>query len=231
MVALTFGRLWGIALVCSVLLSSTVGMGQAKELSDPKDVHEAGVLPPLEQLVTSPFGLRNNQQKRLGLRVLRREHRGVDIMAPRGWPVISFKDGNVVQAGPSGAAGIIARIRQSDGMTVVYAHLDKVLVTEGQSVAQGQILGEVGCTGRTTGSHLHLAMRKEDNTLVDPLVYVKNANEIFKPSLEQIPQSIAAEACHRTFMSRGRYGRPVSVQHMRSLETLAPPPIPVWPGP
>lgn len=212
-------------------LSVTCVAVQSKETSHRENVEGSGKLPSLEQLVTSPFGTRNSQRKWRGTGFLRREHHGVDIKAPKGWPVISFRDGEVVQAGPSGAAGIIAKIRQSDGITVVYAHLDKVVVSMGQKVSQGQILGEVGCTGRTTGSHLHLAMRKEDNSLVDPLHYVKNTNEIFKPNPEQIPESISADACRRSFMSRRGYGRPIGIRNIRELENSLPPPIPVWPGP
>lgn len=227
----TLGRFGAFSLVCFFLVIGAPSLVQSEEGAGLEKLKDDALLPPLEDMVTSPFGLRNSQRKRQGARLLRREHHGVDIKAPRGWPVISFREGEVIQAGPSGAAGIIAKVRQKDGITAVYAHLDKVLVTVGQRVSQGQILGEVGCTGRTTGSHLHLAMRKEDNSLVDPLQYVKHANEIFKPTPEQIPQTISAEACRRFFMSRGRYGRPFSARQIHALEISSPPPIPVWPGP
>lgn len=227
--ALMRGMCIPIMLFCILPLMD--GICQSKETSQVAKLDGGGTLPPLEHLVTSPFGLRNSQRKRQGVRFWRREHRGVDIKAPRGWPVISFRDGEVLEAGPSGAAGIIAKVRQHDGITAVYAHLDKVLVAKGQKVSQGQLLGEVGCTGRTTGSHLHLAMRKEDNDLVDPLLYVKSASDIFKPNPEQIPETITADACRRSFMTRGGHGRAISVRNLRALENALPPPIPVWPGP
>ncbi len=229
--ACNLGRFGVFTLICFLFMTSSVALVQSKERSGQENPSGDSLLPSLDQMVSSPFGLRNNQRKWQGTRLLRREHHGVDIKAPRGWPVISFRDGEVVQAGPSGGAGIVAKVRQSDSMTVVYAHLDKVLVSVGQKVARGQVLGEVGCTGRTTGSHLHLAMRNKDDILVDPLLYVKNANEIFNPRADQIPKIVAAEACGRIFMPRGRYGRPISVRQMRTLESFAPPPIPVWPGP
>lgn len=196
-----------------------------------EELKVGGALPALKDMVTSPFGLRNSHRRWQAAGLRRLEHRGVDIKALKGWPVIAFKAGEIIQAGPAGPAGILAKVRQEDGMTTAYAHLDSVIVKNGQKVTKGEVLGFAGCTGRTTGSHLHLAMRNEKGEFVDPLLYVKNAAEVLKPSPEQIPEKISSEACRRTFFYGGRHsGRSFSMQQLRALESSLPPPIPVWPG-
>ena len=191
---------------------------------------EVRTLPALEEMITSPFGLRNSHRRWQGMGLRRLEHRGVDIKALKGWPVVAFKAGEVIQAGPAGPAGILAKIKQEDGVTTAYAHLDSIIVKKGQKVAKGEVLGVAGCTGRTTGSHLHLSMRKENGEFFNPLLHIKSAYDVLNPSPEQIPAKIASEACARSFFYRGYRGRSFSIQQLRALETSAPPPIPVWPG-
>ena len=233
---MSLNRFLGIVLFLAVVhpcltVTAFCASNEPAAVTTQENVREARTLPALEELVSSPFGLRNNHRRWQGRPVRRLEHRGVDIKALKGWPVIAFKAGEVVQAGPAGPAGILAKVKQDDGITSAYAHLDSVIVKNGQKVTKGEVLGFAGCTGRTTGSHLHLAMRKESGEFVDPLLYVKNANEVLNPAPEQIPEKIASEACRRTFFYRGRGGRPFSMQQLRALERSVPPPIPVWPGP
>ena len=124
----------------------------------------------------------------------------------------------------------MVKLKLHDGMTVAYAHLEKVLVEKGKTVAKGDVLGSTGCTGRTTGSHLHLAMRNANDELVDPLDYVKSADDILKPSPEQIPDEITSEACRRGFfLGRGRRVGG-SGQGLGAMGNYQFPTIPVWPG-
>ena len=97
-----------------------------------------------------------------------REHSGLDIRARLGWPVVAFDGGMVSHAGPHGLSGIVVEIRQDDGMTARYAHLQKVLVSAGRRVGRGEAVGLVGCTGRTTGAHLHFGLQNAKGELVDP---------------------------------------------------------------
>jgi murein DD-endopeptidase MepM/ murein hydrolase activator NlpD len=86
----------------------------------------------------------------------RREfHQGIDLAAPRGTPVIATADGKVADARKSGGYGNMVRLDHGDGITTLYGHLRKIHVKEGQTVSRGDVIGEVGSTGRSTGPHLH----------------------------------------------------------------------------
>ncbi|MGH9445798.1 MAG: M23 family metallopeptidase [Terriglobia bacterium] len=83
-------------------------------------------------------------------------HAGVDIAAPYGSPVRAAADGLVVEAGPGEPGyGNAVVIDHGSGIETYYCHLSRVDVLEGQEVHQGQVIGAVGMTGRTTGPHLH----------------------------------------------------------------------------
>ena len=105
-------------------------------------------------------------------------HTGIDIPAPRNTPVLAAANGRVVSAGyglftgtnnPDDPYGLAVTIRHDFGyqgrrLYTVYAHMDKILVTEGQDVKTGDVLGLVGTTGQTTGPHLHFEVRTERNS-------------------------------------------------------------------
>lgn len=82
-------------------------------------------------------------------------HTGIDIDGYTGQPVGAAAVGTVVSAGWDGGYGKQVTIRHSNGMTTKYAHLSKIEVSVGQSVEKGDLIGLVGSTGRSTGSHLH----------------------------------------------------------------------------
>lgn len=88
-----------------------------------------------------------------------RAHLGVDYGAPKGTPVRTVGDGVVDFAGVQGGFGNVVIIRHSASDTTVYAHLSRIDVRRGQSVAQGQRVGAVGATGWATGPHLHFEFR------------------------------------------------------------------------
>lgn len=96
-------------------------------------------------------------------------HPGVDIRAPIGSQVRAAAGGRVVFAGRYFAYGIMLEIEHWDGTRARYAHLSGVLsgVTPGSEVLAGQPIGLVGRTGRTTGPHLHVELRREGRA-VDP---------------------------------------------------------------
>lgn len=91
-----------------------------------------------------------------------RIHKGIDISAPIGIPVSASRDGDVVFAGRRGGYGNVVEIKHDDHYMTVYAHLSKVFVKEGDSVKRGDVIGNVGSTGRTTGPHLHFEIRYDD---------------------------------------------------------------------
>ncbi len=87
----------------------------------------------------------------------------IDIGAPVGTPIVAMADGVVMFAkadGWNGAYGGLTIIQHDNGTQTLYAHQSRVNVTAGERVSQGQKIGEVGNTGRSTGPHLHLEVRK-----------------------------------------------------------------------
>jgi len=99
-------------------------------------------------------------------------HSGVDIAAPCGTGVEASADGLVLQAGPSSGYGNEILIDHGFGLTTKYGHLSRVYVVVGQRVKQGQAIGAVGMTGRTTGPHLHYEVIV-DNIPVNPAKYLR----------------------------------------------------------
>jgi murein DD-endopeptidase MepM/ murein hydrolase activator NlpD len=99
-------------------------------------------------------------------------HSGVDLGAAEGTPIPAARDGVVIAAGPRGGYGNAVEIAHADGTSTLYAHASEVMVTPGMSVREGEIVGLVGQTGRTTGPHLHFELRKGGH-FVDPGVALK----------------------------------------------------------
>ena len=97
-----------------------------------------------------------------------RPHLGVDYAAPRGTPVVTVGDGVITFAGWSGGAGRLIKIKHTNGIETMYMHLYKINVKKGQHVSQGQVIGQVGSTGLSTGPHLDYRIRI-NGKYVDPL--------------------------------------------------------------
>jgi len=91
----------------------------------------------------------------------RRYHRGVDFAAPEGTPVPAATSGRVVFNGWQGGYGNTVIIENNHGQRVRYAHLNRLEVQSGQEVNQGQRIGTVGKTGRSTGAHLHVEIEEK----------------------------------------------------------------------
>jgi murein DD-endopeptidase MepM/ murein hydrolase activator NlpD len=86
-------------------------------------------------------------------------HTGVDISAPQGTPVHAAADGIVIHAGWNGGYGRCVIIDHGNNYQTWYAHLSRMDVIEGEEIRQGEVLGAVGTTGRSTGAHLHYEVR------------------------------------------------------------------------
>jgi murein DD-endopeptidase MepM/ murein hydrolase activator NlpD len=95
-------------------------------------------------------------------------HDGLDLAAAHGTPVLATADGYVVHAGRSGGFGNLVRLDHGDGIETIYGHLRRVKVKVGDHVTKGQVVGEVGNTGRSTGPHLHYGIF-EGGVAVNPL--------------------------------------------------------------
>jgi murein DD-endopeptidase MepM/ murein hydrolase activator NlpD len=100
-------------------------------------------------------------------------HEGLDISADRGTPVYATADGVVRLAGREGGYGNLVILDHEYGLETRYGHLSRFLVREGASVKRGDIIGLVGSTGRSTGSHLHYEVRV-NGRLLNPLQLLLN---------------------------------------------------------
>lgn len=118
---------------------------------------------------TSGFGWRRNP---LGQRW--RFHSGIDLAGDRGDPVYAAAQGRVLTAGWSGGYGRYIEIDHGFGITTLYGHCTRLLVSEGDVVRQGQKIGLMGSTGRSTGDHLHFEVHL-DGAAVDPMDYLRRA--------------------------------------------------------
>lgn len=108
-------------------------------------------------MVTSEFGWRPNPFGGGG----GEGHSGLDMGAPKGTPIQAARTGTVSYVKNSGSSGYGYHvvIDHGDGMVTLYAHCSKVYVRSGQAVQQGNVIADVGSTGRSTGNHLHLEVR------------------------------------------------------------------------
>lgn len=91
-------------------------------------------------------------------------HKGVDFAASRGTPIMAAGDGVVERAGPYGSFGNYVRIRHAQGYKTAYAHMNSIRkgIRTGVRVRQGDVIGAVGSTGRSTGPHLHYEVHLKD---------------------------------------------------------------------
>ena len=116
---------------------------------------------PLSGTKTSSFGTRESSNS-----IVTTNHTGVDIAATQGTVIVSAMSGTVTLVSSEGDYGNHLKI--TDGsLTTLYAHCYTIYVSEGQEIAQGQEIAEVGSTGNSTGPHLHFEIRYEDR-YVDP---------------------------------------------------------------
>jgi murein DD-endopeptidase MepM/ murein hydrolase activator NlpD len=130
------------------------GNGQAGSTSLAFGWPTAGVL-------TSRFGRRWGKM-----------HKGIDIAGPIGTPINSAAAGTVVFAGWQGGYGNLVEIKHADGTTTRYGHNSRLMVSVGQTVAQGQQVSEMGSTGHSTGSHLHFEIRPNGGDAVNPITHL-----------------------------------------------------------
>ena len=123
---------------------------------------------------TSGFGYRRDP-KTGG----RRMHNGSDFAGPMGTNIYATADGVVSHAGWMSGFGRLIKIKHAFGIETYYAHNSKLRVKVGQRVSRGDHIGDMGNTGRVTGTHLHYEVRV-DGTPVNPMIYIKAANNVFK---------------------------------------------------
>ncbi len=112
--------------------------------------------------ISSPFGMRVNPI--LGYSMM---HRGVDFAAPIGTPIYAAGDGRIVEEGRKGGYGNYIRVRHSGEYSTAYAHMSRFAkgMSPGRRVHQGDVIGYIGTTGRSTGPHLHYEVLRNDSQI------------------------------------------------------------------
>ncbi|PFA63859.1 hypothetical protein CN378_16345 [Bacillus sp. AFS015802] len=108
---------------------------------------------PVEGMITDSYGTRSG------------EHKGMDIGGEIGSPVYSVAKGKVIKSYLSKSYGHVVFVRHENGYETVYAHLESRLVEENQQIEQGEQLGLLGNTGRSTGAHLHFEIHRGEWTI------------------------------------------------------------------
>jgi len=107
-----------------------------------------------------------------------RMHNGTDFAAAHGTPIYATADGVVTHAGWLSGYGNLVKIQHEFGIETRYAHQSKIRVTVGQRVSRGDRIGDMGSTGRSTGTHLHYEVRIGGKP-VNPMTYIKAARDVF----------------------------------------------------
>ncbi len=92
-------------------------------------------------------------------------HSGMDIDGERGDLIVAPANGTVVKAGWQGGYGNLIEIDHGNGLTTRYGHLSKIEVQVGDTLQRGQLIGQIGSTGRSTGPHLHYELRLNDKSI------------------------------------------------------------------
>ena len=123
--------------------------------------------------MTSAFGYRNDPINGSG-----RQHEGQDFAGDYGSPVYAPADGTVIYAGWEGGYGRLIKIQHAFGIETRYGHLSQIRVDVGQKVSRGERIGDMGNSGRSTGTHLHYEVRISGSA-VNPMTFIRAANNVF----------------------------------------------------
>ena len=122
---------------------------------------------------TSGFGYRNDPINGSG-----RKHEGQDMAGDYGTAIFAPADGTVTYAGWEGAYGRLIKIQHAFGIETRYGHLSQIRVDVGQKVSRGDRIGDMGNSGRSTGTHLHYEVRLSGSA-VNPMTFIRAANNVF----------------------------------------------------
>jgi murein DD-endopeptidase MepM/ murein hydrolase activator NlpD len=119
-----------------------------------------GMTQPVPGPITSNYGLRMHPI--LGYA---RMHRGIDMRASYGTPILAVADGSVARAGWAGGYGRQVRLNHAGGLSTSYSHMSRIAVQPGAHVRQGQVIGYIGTSGLSTGPHLHFETYRNGATI------------------------------------------------------------------
>jgi murein DD-endopeptidase MepM/ murein hydrolase activator NlpD len=154
----------------------------AAKANPERAAQDVWLLPLDDYVFTSPYGIRWGKL-----------HAGIDLAAPEGTPYKAVHAGTVTQAGYNGGYGYSITVKQADNTEVVYAHSRRLLVKVGDKVTAGQVIAEVGNTGYSYGTHLHLEVHV-NGTPIDPIVFLRYRGVDIKLQVESVYAGMAAAA-------------------------------------
>jgi len=171
--------------------------------------------------ITQPFGVNPQNYAKYGLP----GHEGLDIQAPYGSNVYACADGLIYFVGWGSAYGNQIRIDHENNFKTIYAHLLKPLVKVGNRVREGQLIGYADSTGNSTGSHLHLTLKKNGataaketaypNDIVDPTPYL-----YFVPSVPMLKLIVKANYLNLRTGPGMEFARETLLRYNTILESL-----------
>jgi murein DD-endopeptidase MepM/ murein hydrolase activator NlpD len=130
------------------------GWGRIKGAKLKSDVAIPAINPVTNMDFSSNFGMRRAPMRRAS-----RNHKGIDIRGPVGTPIYATADGMVGRAQWASGYGKLIELEHGNAIQTRYGHLSALNVAPGQRVRQGDLIGFMGSTGRSTGSHLHYEVR------------------------------------------------------------------------
>jgi murein DD-endopeptidase MepM/ murein hydrolase activator NlpD len=148
--------------------------------TDEEIAAEAWLLPLDDYTFTSAYGVRWEKL-----------HAGIDLAATEGTPFKSIHAGEVTKSGYDGGYGYAVTVRQTDGTEIIYGHARRVLVQKGDKVTAGQVLGEVGNTGASYGTHLHVEIHVAGKP-TDPVPLLRKHGVDIKLKTESIYSTLAS---------------------------------------
>lgn len=182
------GRIAAAGMVCTLTMGATAAQaatGDAQfaslfnawqKLDGPAagDNRQTAAIPsrkPVEDIkLTSSYGVRNDP-----FNGSHRMHQGIDIPGALGTPIYATADGVVSRAEWAGGYGNLVEITHGNGLQTRYGHMSKLIALPNQRVVRGQLIGLMGSTGRSTGSHLHYEVRIAGSA-VNPVPYLEGTN-------------------------------------------------------
>jgi murein DD-endopeptidase MepM/ murein hydrolase activator NlpD len=141
-------------------IADRIRSAQGGEPTTPSTASASGMIWPVSGPITSPFGWRWG-----------RMHEGIDIGVGYGTPIHAAAAGTVIYCGWEEGYGNFVVIDHGGNVATAYGHQERIAVSCGEHVEQGQVIGYVGCTGHCFGPHLHFEVRVDGNP-VDPLGYL-----------------------------------------------------------
>lgn len=161
------------AFIGMLFLGTTTTFAAGNET--PNELFESLIWPTVGD-ITDTYGTRGGK------------HYGIDIAAPEGTPVVSIADGVVSRSYYSDTYGQVVFVQHDNGLETVYAHLHQREAFEGQALAEGELLGTVGSTGRSSGNHLHFEVHAgswnlEKSQSIDPFLVLSNEPEFMYAAL------------------------------------------------